>query len=157
MQRMRTTIIAAVVLGALFAVSRATPAHACGMVIQPGGWYKYVCEPLNPPGPGGRGSAPSARYGAIAYSPASGLYGYSDNYPNRAQADQRALRECGQADCVVASWFWNQCGALAAGDNGTWGAEAGSSEARAQSLALARCDREGGNNCQIKISHCAGG
>jgi hypothetical protein len=152
---MRTYVIVAVALDALLAISMVTSAHACEMLIQPGAGYKYVCPPPTPgrPGPGGS----SIKYGAIAYSPTTGLDGYSDNYPDKAQADQRALSECGQADCVVATWFYDNCGALATADNGAWGAEVGGSEARARSLALARCGRQGGDHCQIKISHCSGG
>ena len=153
---MRTYLTVAMALVALLAVSTATPAHAyCGSQIQPGGWYKYVCTPNSPPGSGRSGG--SRQYGAIAYSPATGNYGYSDNYPDETQAERRALSECSQADCVIGIWFWNQCGALATADNGSWGADRGASQAQAQSLALARCRKENGDNCQIKLSHCSGG
>ena len=39
-------------------------------------------------------------YGAIAYSPSTGAYGWSNNYATRNGAETRALQECGKADSV---------------------------------------------------------
>jgi hypothetical protein len=94
-------------------------------------------------------------YGAIAYGPSSGRYGYSDNFADREQAEQRATSECGQSDCVIATWFFGHCGALATGSNGAWGAEQDASEQKARSLAEARCVAQGGKDCTVLMSHCA--
>jgi hypothetical protein len=139
-------------------VAAITPAHACRMVPQPGGGYKYVCEPsdIAPPGirPGGSGA--SVKYGAVAYSPSSGQIGYSDRYSRSEPAKKRALDECGKPDCT-ATWFSNGCGAYAASSNGSWGGDWAPNEQRAQALSLAHCAQEGGTDCEIKISHCSGG
>lgn len=94
-------------------------------------------------------------YGAIAYSPDSGEYGYSEQYTNRSQAEQRAKQECGKNDCEIAAWFYNSCGALATDDNGTWGGAQGGNEQRARQAALARCAKEGGKDCKVIVSRCS--
>jgi hypothetical protein len=101
----------------------------------------------------GGGGSGAASYGAIAFS--AGAFGYSDNRATRAEAEAEALKQCGQQACVVATWFFNNCGALATSSNGPWGAEHAPSAERAQALARARCAREGGSDCEIKVSHCS--
>jgi hypothetical protein len=96
------------------------------------------------------------KFGAIAYSPGSGSYGYSDNYGGRTQAESRALEECGKEDCVIATWFVNNCGALAAGTDHAWAGEYDASEERAKILAQASCRGRGGGNCEVLVSHCSG-
>jgi hypothetical protein len=107
-------------------IAAAAPAHAAcnyiqclGSCGQPGGFDAGGC--------GSRqaycwarcyGGGARRSYGAIAYSPSSGRYGDSYNYASRAQAEARATRECGKDDCVIAAWFYNQCGALATSRNG---------------------------------------
>jgi hypothetical protein len=138
-------------------IAATTPAHACRMVPQPGGGYKYVCEPTDfgpIVRPGGSGAF--VKYGAVAYSPSSGRFGYSDRYGNSESAKERALDECGQVDCA-ATWFSNGCGAFSAGSNGSWGGNWALNEQRAQALSLAHCAQQGGIDCEIKISHCSGG
>jgi Domain of unknown function (DUF4189) len=88
---------------------------------------------------GGPGGGASRMYGAIAYSPSTGRSGYSDHYPNSVRADARALAECGMADCKVAAWFYNHCGALATG----------------AAEALATCRRFGAG-CRVAFTHCSG-
>jgi hypothetical protein len=98
----------------------------------------------------------SPKYGAIAYSPGSGSYGYSDHYGGRAQAQSRALQECGKDDCVIATWFFRNCGALATGTDHVWAGENAASEERAKVLAQASCRERGGSNCEVLVSHCSG-
>jgi serine/threonine-protein kinase len=103
----------------------------------------------------GRSGRSRNSFGAIAYSPSSGSYGYSDRYPDREQAESRANKECGRNDCVAATWFFGHCGALATSSNGAWGSDQDTSEQKAQSLAQARCTSQGGTNCVILVSHCS--
>ena len=99
----------------------------------------------------------SVRYGAIAFSPSSSRYGYSDNYANRSQAASSALGRCGTSDCVIATWFYSSCGALAASTaNHAWAGVQNNSVRRAAALALARCRQRGGVACQVLVSHCSG-
>ena len=102
-----------------------------------------------------QGPAQRGRYGAIAYSAKSGNYGYSHGFSNRAQAEQRAKRECGQTDCEIAAWYQNACGAVAAGDDEVWAGGNGNSERAARTDAQKDCVNNGGKNCQVIVSHCA--
>jgi uncharacterized protein DUF4189 len=94
-------------------------------------------------------------YGAIAYSADGGDIGYSEQFANRAQAEQRAKQECGKSDCEIAAWFYDSCGALATDDDGTWGGAQGANEQRARQSALARCAKEGGKNCKVIATQCS--
>jgi hypothetical protein len=96
-------------------------------------------------------------YGAIAYSPGSGAVGYSERYADRDAAENRALSECGKADCVVATWFYDNCGALATSGDGSWGGGHGPTLSSARSDAEEACRRQGGSSCAVKITHCSGG
>jgi hypothetical protein len=146
------------VVVSLFVMMAATSAHAsfwCRDVPVPGGGWKYVCTTIPGTPPQGPGPGPSRIYGAIAYSPASGAYGYSDNYGSKTLADNRALSECGRSDCVVASWFYNNCGAVAVSGSGSWAGGHGETKASAISDAENECTRQGGSACVVKVTHCS--
>jgi len=113
--------------------------------------YRRTCEQRC--GPSGSASAQS--YGAIAYSPGTGGYGYSYKYANRTEAESRAIKECGKSDCKVATWFFNNCGALATSSDGAWGGGHADSERGAQVAAQTRCAKEGGTHCEIKFTQCS--
>lgn len=103
------------------------------------------------------GSAPAAAdfYGALAYSQRTGAHGYSYDHRSRNAAEQRALGECANygADCRVAIWFRNACGALAVGAGNGYGSGWGTSRSIAQSYALAGCRRHT-RNCSIVRTVC---
>jgi hypothetical protein len=113
--------------------------------------YRRTCEQRCGPG----GSKPARTFGAIAYSPSTGGYGYSYKYGSRTEAENRAIKECGKNDCQVATWFVNNCGALAADSKGPWGGGHGNNERTAQAAAQARCAKEGGAKCEIKFTQCS--
>jgi Domain of unknown function (DUF4189) len=118
--------------------------------------FDYKAGYCTTPGPPVAGCTDSpTTYGAIAYSPDSGRFGYSDKYANRAQAETRAKQECGNSDCQIAAWYYNSCGALAKDDDGTWGGAQGADEQRAGKAALARCAKEGAKNCKVIASYCS--
>ena len=154
---MRISTFSMSVLVVLSVMAAATSAHAsfwCRSVAVPGGGYRYICTTTLGPEP----HPPGSRiYGAIAYSPASGAFGYSDNYGSESQADNRALSECGKTDCVVASWFYNNCGAVVASADGTWGGGHGASLSSAINYAENACTRRGGTACVVKVTHCSAG
>jgi hypothetical protein len=104
------------------------------------------------------GGAARQSYGAIAYSTQTGAYGYSDDWDNQAQAEQTAMRYCNENGygCEIMVWFYNSCGAVAA-DAGSGAAAWGqnSSETEAKRIALENCTQSGGQNCEIKVSHCS--
>ena len=77
-----------------------------------------------------------ADYGAIAYSPSTGNYGYSYGYCS--QAESSALGKCGADDAEVEVYVQNGWAALAINDSGAigWG-WSGGSRAAAENSALA--------------------
>jgi hypothetical protein len=83
-------------------------------------------------------------YAAIAYSPATGKFGYGYNCGSRASAEAMALNNCPAADARIVTWVNNGFCSLALGDNksrwGTgysWGA--GATNTAARNTALANC------------------
>jgi Domain of unknown function (DUF4189) len=94
------------------------------------------------------------RYGAIAFSQDTGSVGYSQDYSNQAEAENRALYECG-TDCSVALWFKNACGSIAIGDGNGWGSGWATSRAGAERNALSTCGKYTGG-CYVKQTICSG-
>ena len=94
-------------------------------------------------------------YGAIAYDTATGAYGYTYNYGNRASAESAALSRCGRPGCEVRTWFYNACGALSTSNDGGWGSSRGSSRYNAEVKALNACRQiNPGKNCSIRCWAC---
>lgn len=103
-------------------------------------------------------SPPQPMYGAIAYGRKSGAYGYSHGWSSRNKAESVALENCARhgGDCEPMLWFDRKCGAVVAPSSGTkayWGYGDGVGQARAE--ALRQCEKDGGRQCQVKISHCS--
>lgn len=98
--------------------------------------------------------AQANKYGAIAYSPATGAHGYSYNYNSVAGAQRRAMGECASRGygCRIAVNFRNACGALAVGPRG-WGSGWGGTRQRAQLEALKSCGRHSAG-CRIRVWSC---
>lgn len=101
--------------------------------------------------------AAAQSFGAIAYSPSSGAWGWSSDYGSRGQAERRAIRECRNrgSGCRNAIWFRNACGALAKGNNGGWGANWGNNRNQARSKALRTCRSYGNRGCRIVEAVCS--
>jgi hypothetical protein len=83
-------------------------------------------------------------YAAIAYSPATGKYGYSYNYRSRSAAESAALRNCPASDARIVCWVNNGFCSLALGnDRSSWGVGwswgNGASTAEANANALRQC------------------
>jgi hypothetical protein len=100
---------------------------------------------------------PTTHFGAIAYGPKSGAYGYSFSWDTQAQAESTAMKNCAQNgnDCEVAVWFGQQCGAVVSdvGTNYYWGL--GKTSALAVADAKKTCAKQGGRICQTKVSQCS--
>lgn len=98
----------------------------------------------------------SAGYGAIAYSPSSGVWGYSYNYGSRGAAERRALRECRirGGGCRSIVWFRNACGALASGHGNAYGWSWNTSRAAARRRAMRECRARTGG-CRIRVDVCS--
>lgn len=104
----------------------------------------------------GLSDAAYAAYGAIAYSPSSGAYGYSYAYGSRGQAERAALKSCraNGSGCQNAIWFQNACGAVAKGPNG-WGSGWAASKKGAYAQAVASCAQYS-RQCKVIVWACSG-
>jgi serine/threonine-protein kinase len=97
-------------------------------------------------------------FGAIARSQSTEDKGYSWNYSNRAEAEDRAIFECerlsGSGDCEVLIWARNACMSISEGSNGAagtgWSAYADEAEAAADRV----CRNYGGRNCSTTRTIC---
>lgn len=96
--------------------------------------------------------AAAGNYGAIAYSPSTGVYGYSYDYGSQGEAEQQAMGRCNAMDCTIAIWFENACGAVASGPSG-WGASWGPSRSAAEDNANLECGKHT-NNCATAVWSC---
>jgi hypothetical protein len=86
----------------------------------------------------------SHSFAAIAYSPATGKYGYAYNYRSRSAAEKAALEKCDAEDARIACWVNRGFCALALGDDKTcwgvgWRYGGGSSNTDAKDTALKEC------------------
>jgi len=83
-------------------------------------------------------------------------WGWGVNYPNTAQASQRALNDCG-GSCQVVLQFNSGCGAYAtdqANSSTAYGWGTASSGGAAQSRAISECQSRGGSSCMIRAWGC---
>lgn len=80
-----------------------------------------------------------AEYGAIAYSPQTGRYGYSYNYWYLGDAESDALANCDAPDGEIVAWCRNEYCALAVADDGSYGYSSGPTQASAEAAALSYC------------------
>jgi len=60
-------------------------------------------------------------YGAIAFSPATGRYGWSYGQPDQATAERAALEQCGAPDASVLARGYDATLALAIAEDGSYG------------------------------------
>ena len=93
----------------------------------------------------------SSRFGAIAFSPSTRLYGYVFDHSDKDSARKGAIEECKlhakKNDCKAVVDFENGCGALAVGNIG-YGTGWGDSPGTAQRHAL-DSSRAWTGGCQI--------
>lgn len=101
-------------------------------------------------------SAAAASYGAIAFSPSTGVWGYSYNYGTRGAAEHRAMRECRArgSGCRSIVWFRDACGALAVGQGNAYGWGWNVSRTSAQNRAIRECRARTGG-CRIRVDVCS--
>lgn len=90
-------------------------------------------------------------FGAIAYQPATGAFGFSYDWTSAREAEVSALDECGDARCIVVVSFSDGCGALVVGARGAF-AERGATRAEAETRALAACADPA--SCQVRAWAC---
>jgi hypothetical protein len=153
-------------LGLLCASSQAFAEGGCPEGLYPigggnGGWTS--CAPIpgyGSSGPGQPSAQPpqvwSKRWGAIAADDKAGRLGGADGSSSKRQAEKAAIKECqnnGGGKCKVMVAYYNQCGALAWGDN--YGTSArGPDRNDTMNNALASCGKET-VNCKIYYAGCS--
>lgn len=102
-------------------------------------------------------SVPAMAGGALAIDTSQGAqYGWAEGYSNTAQAEQRALSECG-GGCQVVLRYSSGCGAYAtdqANASTAYGWGTASSGGAAQSRAIAECQSRGGRSCMVRAWSC---
>ncbi len=141
---------------ALLALSAAAPARAQVCHEECSDYYEGQCSQhtttcTNP-------EPPKPAFGAIAYGRKSGAFGYSYGWGDQDKAESVAMENCGKNgnDCEVMVWFDRKCGSVAAPSNSTaayWGLGDGAGDAN--SHALSQCTKDGGQNCEVKVSQCS--
>lgn len=97
-------------------------------------------------------TAAADTYIAIAFSPATGVYGWANNASTRADAENAAMGYCAQyggTDCRVAAWAVNGCAALAV-DADSWNGGWASTLAAAEANAM-----KGNGGGTIQVSKCS--
>jgi Domain of unknown function (DUF4189) len=115
--------------------------HAAGLVFF---WLVLLAAP--------REAAADDHYGAIAFSQSSGNWGYSFDFASRGGAERDALNRCGDG-CQIVLWFRNACGALASGDDNSYGTGWASSRGEAERIAMSGC-RENSSKCSVTAWVC---
>jgi len=96
------------------------------------------------------------RWGAIAADDNS-IYGIVSGKINKSDAQNAAIEECmkrGGERCEVTFSYYNQCAAIAAGNDGTVTSGAPSIE-EAKSTSRGKCNAEKGGNCRNYYSGCS--
>ena len=91
-------------------------------------------------------------FGAIAFSPSTGQYGWAKNAADEGSASVQAVGGCGQDDCEMVVVFPN-CAALSVGDGFGMGFSKAESIATSEETALAQCDGFT-TNCIVSASLC---
>lgn len=116
-----------------------------------------VCGPI----PGQQQSSPPnappmkwvSQWGAVALdTKATGNIGASHNQPNRAKAEEIALKNCGTNSCELISSYANGCVALAESDT-KFGIASRPSIDEAKIAAASQCGDQRG--CKIVYSNCS--
>ncbi len=166
-------MVAAIVSLASVSMMPAARARAAGHADQSGVLQRVVCDGFNVedasghcvPGPlmrDNNGSRSGPSYGAIAATASTGdFYGYSHGFGSRKEAERSALDDCNasagkKGSCIVATWFYNECGALAQGKGGNWGADWADTEKLAAEKAMANChDVDLSGTCHVVKSYCS--
>lgn len=66
-------------------------------------------------------------------------------------------RQAGKSGaCVIATWFFNECAALAIGSDGAWGADWADTAAEASAKALKLCNSgDDSEECKVVKSFCS--
>jgi hypothetical protein len=100
----------------------------------------------------------SDQHGALAYSRATGAWGYAFDHDTEARARRIALGNCARhaPDCQVAIAFIDQCGAISETPKHEISTGLGKTRKEAEERSLAACRAAGGKDCSIMVWTCSG-
>ena len=98
-----------------------------------------------------------AAFGAIAFSPSTGAYGYSHGASSQAKAEQTAARHCKAraSDCRIIVFVKNGCAALAVGKGNRYGYGWTDTRPKAENRAMSEC-KSRTSGCKIRSWVCSG-
>jgi Domain of unknown function (DUF4189) len=142
-------------------------AQNCGsaFVQQGGGDAGYIiCTPVEDYQPVDQAAAAqqalgpewATRWGAIAYDGKAGHFGGKEGLESKRRAEKAAIKECkknGGSACKVITSYYNQCGAMAWGNN-FMAASRGPDRDVTIQQAVASCNNNSGN-CQAYYAGCS--
>jgi transposase len=97
------------------------------------------------------------RWGAVATFEPTGVLGGVTGLRTKGEAEQAAMTDCrakGGTSCKLEVAYQNGCAALAGSDSG-YVVTSDADTAKAESAALATCNRAGNANCRIFYSACS--
>ena len=86
------------------------------------------------------------KFAAIAFSQATGSYGYGYGFDTRGDAEKEALAQCSGDDSQVVVWVKNGWAALAVGDDNAYGYGWAADLGTARKTALAECRKRTTNS-----------
>lgn len=94
------------------------------------------------------------KFGSIAFSQSTGVFGYSHDHGSRRDAEARAMSECSSRGrgCKTAIWFKNSCGSVATGTNG-WGSAWAGNRREAERAAVNNCSKHT-HGCKVLAWSC---
>lgn len=117
-----------------------------------------------PPAPPVPGYKVRRNWGALAYSPSSGIWWHSGNLPKKDEAGKSVLSNCsaqGGGACQLMITYSNQCAAVArASDSGRElpgmdSVNTGSTREEAQANAVRSCGSDWGKSCSVILAACS--
>jgi Domain of unknown function (DUF4189) len=142
-------------------------AQSCGVgFIQEGGQGYILCVPVesyyppqNEPSTQTQtvsGPQWSTRWGAIAYDGKAGRFGGKEGFDNKRKAEKAAIKECkknGGSACKIVTSYYNQCGAMAWGNNLMTASRGPDYDVTIQQ-AVTSCNKNS-TNCQAYYAGCS--
>lgn len=97
-----------------------------------------------------------AGYGALARDQATGKFGLSWDKQTQREADDVAIRDCGESSCrIIFRTTAHQRGAIATAEKGTaWGAAYRGQRAAAALAAMNDCQKRTEGQCKVRANGC---
>jgi hypothetical protein len=99
-----------------------------------------------------------AGYGALAHDTATGKFGLSWDKQTQKEAEDAAMKDCGETDCkIVFRARSHECGAIATAtvaNSTAWGAGLKKNRAAAELAAVTDCQKHTKGQCKLRAAGC---